>query len=163
MAHWDDSGTAVGYGTPLRAKRKKNPYKGIKRTKTERSGLEKQIALDLKSCGVEFKGETDIDAIDYHEVRDRKYHPDFELDNGVLIEAKGWFKVGDRQKHLCIKHQRPELDIRFVFSNPNTKIAKGSKTTYAKWCEKNGFKYAQQFVPLEWMIEAKLKGVMKCQ
>lgn len=134
-----------------------NPYRNIKRIGKKRSGLESAIALDLWGTGSEFgfKEESDIEPIKYHEVKDRKYHPDFELPNGIIIEAKGWFKVADRQKHLCIKYQHPELDIRFVFSNPNTKIGKGSKTTYAMWCAKNGFKYAKGLVPKAWVDEPK--------
>lgn len=129
-----------------------NPFKNIKRSKGKRSGLEEQIADAL--FGVcRFLDEKQIAAVPYTQSKDRKYHPDFLLENGIYIEAKGWFKSSDRQKHLCIKHQHPELDIRFVFSNPNNKIGKKSNTTYAMWCEKNGFKYAKGTVPQEWINE----------
>jgi hypothetical protein len=52
-----------------------------------------------------------------------------------------------------VKQQHPELDIRFVFSNPKAKLYKGSKTTYGKWCEKNGFLYAKETIPIEWIKE----------
>ena len=42
----------------------------------------------------------------------------------------------DRRKHLAIQKQHPELDIRFVFSNAQAKLYKGSKTRYSGWCEK---------------------------
>ena len=45
----------------------------------------------------------------------RLYKPDFVLNNGIIIEAKGWFKARDRVKHLLIQEQYPELDIRFCF------------------------------------------------
>ena len=80
-----------------------------------------------------------------------KYTPDFVLPNGIIIETKGRFVTADRQKHLLIKAQRPDLDIRFVFSNPNQRISKQSQTTYAMWCEKNGFLYAKQIIPKEWL------------
>ena len=35
---------------------------------------------------------------------------------------------------MLIQQQFPDIDIRFVFSNMNTKLYKGSKT-YARWCE----------------------------
>lgn len=133
--------------------RSSNPYKNIKRTQGKRSGLEVQIADGLSCAGVDFDEEKDIEAIPYTQSKDRKYHPDFRLPNGIIIEGKGWFKSSDRQKHLCIKFQHPELDIRFVFSNPNNKIGKKSNTTYAMWCEKNGFKYAKGTVPQEWINE----------
>tara|TARA_R110002095_G_scaffold124022_1_gene107773 strand:+ start:107 stop:295 length:189 start_codon:yes stop_codon:yes gene_type:complete len=61
--------------------------------------------------------------------------------------------VEDRQKHILIRKQRPDLDIRFVFDNPNARISKTSKTTYAAWCEKNGFLYARKTIPREWIDE----------
>lgn len=75
------------------------------------------------------------------------------MSNGVIIEAKGLFEVADRQKHLLIKKQYPHLDIRFVFQNPHNKIYKGSSTTYAKWCDKYGFKWARRYIPAAWFKE----------
>jgi len=40
-----------------------------------------------------------------------------------------------------------------VFTNSNTKINKGSKTTYGMWCSKNGFLYADKLIPKEWLNE----------
>ena len=133
---------------------KKNPYAHIKKTDGKRSGLEVAVAADLAFKGVQFKGEKDLKAIEYRNLKVKKYHPDFQLRNGIIIEAKGWFKTADRTKHLCVKFQHPEKDIRFVFSNPNAKLGKKSKTTYAMWCEKNGFKYAKGFVPQAWIEES---------
>lgn len=82
------------------------------------------------------------------------YTPDFVLPNGVIIEAKGLFLARDRTKHLLIQKQYPELDIRFIFNNPNAKLSKKSKTTYAGWCEKHGFEYAKGTIPDEWLHEA---------
>ena len=59
--------------------------------------------------------------------------------------------VADRKKHLLIKEQHPELDIRFVFSSSKAKLSKGSKTTYALWCTKNGFKFADRLIPRAWL------------
>lgn len=42
-----------------------------------------------------------------------------------------------------------------MFSNSKTRISKGSPTTYAAWCEKNGFRYADKFIPQAWLIEPK--------
>jgi hypothetical protein len=60
-----------------------------------------------------------------------KYCPDFRLPNGIYIETKGRFETADRKKHLLIKEQHPELDIRFVFTRSKSTISKTSKTTYA--------------------------------
>ncbi len=81
---------------------------------------------------------------------DCKYTPDFVLDNGVIIETKGRFVKNDRMKHRWIKTQHPELDIRFVFNNPNARLQKGAKSTYAQWCDKYGFLYSKEVIPDEW-------------
>lgn len=59
----------------------------------------------------------------------------------------------DRDKHLWVRKQNPRKDIRFVFGNSKNKIAKGSNTTYASWCKKNGFLYADKRIPWGWLIE----------
>lgn len=85
--------------------------------------------------------------------REATYTPDFLLKNGVLIESKGIFDVEDRKKHLLIREQHPELDIRFVFSSSRAKLYKGSKTTYAEWCDKYGFQFADKLIPIGWLKE----------
>jgi len=86
--------------------------------------------------------------------QNRNYTPDFLLKhNGILIETKGVFDSADRKKHLLVKAQYPDLDIRFVFSDANAKIYKGSKTTHAAWCEKHGFLWAHKEIPQAWIDE----------
>jgi hypothetical protein len=114
-----------------------------------RSGLEENVASQLKKLGVMAEYETT--KIKYRVEEDRSYTPDFKLPNGIIIETKGRFVAADRKKHLLIKKQHPELDIRFVFSNSKTKLSKGSKTTYGAWCTKHGYMYADKEVPLEWL------------
>lgn len=63
--------------------------------------------------------------------------------------------MADRKKHLLIKAQYPQLDIRFVFQNPNNTIRKGSKTTYADWCKKHDYQYATKLIPEAWFHEPK--------
>lgn len=84
-----------------------------------------------------------------------KYTPDFVLPNGIIVESKGRFLTADRQKHLLIKQQHPHLDIRFVFSRSKERISKTSNTTYAAWCMKFGFAYADKDVPDAWLTETK--------
>jgi hypothetical protein len=84
---------------------------------------------------------------------EHQYTPDIVLDNGIIIETKGRFLIADRKKHMLIKRQQPHLDIRFVFSNSNQKLNKGSYTTYAQWCVKNGFMYADKTIPQDWLNE----------
>lgn len=52
-----------------------------------------------------------------------------------------------------VRGQHPDLDIRFVFSNANARIAKNSGTTYAMWAEKLGFKWAHREIPAAWLTE----------
>ena len=116
-----------------------------------RSGLEDSVAQELKDKGVPFTyEEVKITWLDH---KTRTYTPDFELENGIIIETKGRFVTADRMKHLAIKEQYPDYDIRFVFSNPNAKLNKGSKTTYAMWCDKHGFLYSSKSIPQEWIDE----------
>jgi hypothetical protein len=126
-----------------------------------RSGLEERFAAELKASGVDFSFEEEK----IHYVKPEvpaKYTPDFIVttrpdgtprQKPLIIETKGRFMSDDRKKHLLIQKQHPDLDIRFVFSNPNSKISKGAKSTYATWCEKNGFQYAKEHVPREWLEE----------
>lgn len=118
-----------------------------------RSGLEERVAAQLEALEVparyeQYKLNYEVPA------RTATYTPDFVLPNGIIIETKGRFVTEDRKKHKLIKLSHPDLDIRFIFSNPNTKIGKKSKTTYGAWCEQLGFKFAKLFVPHEWLYEA---------
>ena len=115
-----------------------------------RSGLELDISEALQNQGID--GEYEKHIITYIKpATNHKYHPDFRLPNGIFVETKGRFLTDDRKKHLLIKEQHPELDIRFLFQNSKTKISKASKTTYADWCDKHGFKYADKIIPEEWL------------
>lgn len=93
--------------------------------------------------------------------REARYTPDFVLPNGIIIETKGLFTTEDRQKMRLIRRQYPNLDIRFVFSNARAKIAKKSPTTYSKWADTYGFKWAHRDLPQEWLTEAPLESRVK--
>lgn len=117
-----------------------------------RSGLEEKIGADLTSKGVKYGFEELV--IEYTTPATvHKYTPDFVLQNGIIVESKGRFVAADRKKHRLVKEQHPEKDIRFVFSNSRARISKKSKTTYAAWCEKYGFKYADKMIPDAWIAE----------
>lgn len=118
-----------------------------------RSGLEQDIADQLIKCGIPVVYEEE--KIPYLVEETREYCPDFYLGAGIYIEGKGRFTTADRKKHLLLKKQYPLLDIRFVFSNSSNKIRKGSKTTYADWCVKHGFKFSDKTIPMEWIKEIK--------
>jgi mRNA-degrading endonuclease YafQ of YafQ-DinJ toxin-antitoxin module len=116
-----------------------------------RSGLERVVAEFLKQNKKNFRYE-DL-KIEWKDLRYRTYTPDFILDNGIIVETKGLFDNEDRRKHLAVREQHPELDIRLVFSNAKAKLYKGSKTTYAMWCDKNGFLYSHRVIPPDWLKE----------
>lgn len=133
------------------ARRKKFSTKQVAAKYGFRSGLEMQIDESLKSKGID--GEYEQNIIQYTKPEtNHKYHPDFRLPNGIYVETKGRFLADDRKKHLLIKQQHPELDIRFLFQNSKTKISKASKTTYADWCIKHGFKFADKTIPEDWLL-----------
>jgi len=117
-----------------------------------RSGLEDDIAKDLKDRGVEFEYEKL--KVQWQLLENKTYTPDFKLPNGIIIESKGRFVQADRKKHLIIQDQHPFLDIRFVFSNSRSKLYKGAKSTYGDWCNKHGFLYADKRIPDEWLLQS---------
>lgn len=118
-----------------------------------RSGLEEHIAAQLAKHGIT-EGYEVLRIPFVQPTKPRKYTPDWVLPNGIILELKGRFVTADRQKHLFVQAQYPDLDIRFVFSNSRTRISKQSQTTYAKWCESKGFKFADRDVPLTWIDES---------
>lgn len=115
-----------------------------------RSGLEDKICQDLITRGVKYEYEK-LKLKYIRPSKEHTYTPDIELANGIILEIKGRFTAEDRQKMQLVKAQHPNLDIRFVFSNSKTKISKASKTSYADWCIKNGFPFADKLVPEEWI------------
>lgn len=114
---------------------------------TYRSGLEERLGKHLDKHAIPYLYEVEKFAY----VTESKYTPDFFLPNGVIIEAKGFFKPSDRRKMLAVKKAHPHLDIRFVFQRNNT-LSKQSKTTYGDWCDKHGFLYCIfPNIPNEWL------------
>jgi|TARA_R100000541_G_scaffold3581_1_gene10842 hypothetical protein len=73
-------------------------------------------------------------------VTKRKYIPDFTKGN-ILVEAKGYFRVGDTQKYKAIRDSLFSQELVFVLTNASKKVRKGSKITMGEWCEKEGFKW----------------------
>ena len=128
---------------------KKNNTKRRHNSRRYRSGLEERVAEYLTHHQKEVRYE--LLKVQWEDLRYRTYTPDFQLDNGIFIESKGLFDNEDRRKHLAVRDQHPELDIRFVFSNAQAKLYKGSKTTYAMWCDKHGFQWAETKLPKEWL------------
>lgn len=119
-----------------------------------RSGLEEVVAEQLQKEKINYEYENKSNIINYTiPASNHTYLPDFKLPNGIIVETKGRFVLADRKKHKLINEQHPEFDVRFVFSNSNTKISKRSKTTYGSWCEKVGILYADKTIPQSWLKE----------
>lgn len=118
-----------------------------------RSGLEEKNAQFLETLGETVRFETfkipyAVPAKGHH------YTPDFLLSNGIIVETKGVWDATDRAKHLLVKMQYPELDIRLVFTRGRSPISPGAATTVAQWCEKHGFTWAEKLIPEAWVREA---------
>ena len=128
-------------------------YKRIAPTSKFRSGLEERIAKQLKDLGVKYSYET-LTILYTKPEESGRYTPDFVLPNRIIIEGKGQFVTSDRKKHKLIKQEfGDKYDIRFIFSNSKSKIGTKSKTSYANWCERYGFKYADREIPQKWINE----------
>ena len=83
----------------------------------------------------------------YPYTMERKYVPDF-VDEGngndlkdTWIEVKGYFRAGDVAKYKAIAKSNPDVNLVFVFSDPNKKVRKGAKLSMGEWAEKNGWKH----------------------
>ena len=125
-----------------------------------RSGLEQVMAEAFITMGLDAKFE--CEKIQYTVPESKhNYTPDFMLikkDGGkMFIETKGIWNAEDRKKHKLIKEQHPDVDIRLMFQNPNAKISKGSKTTYAMIADKLGILYtsSKEGIPQKWLDELK--------
>ena len=104
-----------------------------KKNKKFRSGLESALYDQLNK---EFEYEPYRLPYSIH----NKYVPDFVHDGKkILIEAKGYFRVGDTQKYTAIRDCMPEWELVFVLSDPYKKVRKGGKITMGQWCDKEGF------------------------
>lgn len=118
-----------------------------------RSGLEGANANHLEANGQAVEYETFVIPWVLPQSL-RRYTADFRLANGIIVETKGIFDATDRAKHVYVKEQYPDLDIRFVFTRSKAPIAPGAKTSLADWCVAKGFKFADKLIPVEWMREA---------
>jgi len=106
-----------------------------------RSGLENETIAWLYENNIEFDYERSSFSYKVPEVC-ATYTPDFFIGDSI-IELKGRLTARDRKKILHVLASVRGLAARFiiVFPKPNNRIAKGSRTTYAEWCEKNGIRW----------------------
>jgi hypothetical protein len=134
------------------------PTKGVKASAVRkralangyRSGLEDTVASSLTARGHTYAYEKHVLRYDIP-ARTARYTPDFVLSNGMVIETKGLWDSDDRKKIALVLEQHPDIDLRIVFSNPNAKISKTSKTSYADVCTKLGIPFAAKDIPSAWL------------
>lgn len=120
-----------------------------------RSKSEERFAGHLNDLGVTYEYEPKDKKLSYAIERTAYYQPDFVVDGWpFIIEVKGYFPSSDRAKYLRVRASNPKTDIRFVFDRASTKLSKTSKTTYADWCDKHGFKWCEKIIPPNWIKKA---------
>lgn len=127
-----------------------------------RSKFEHEVAQDLKKRKIKFKyepfklyyksyvrraeceecGSEDVFVL-------RPYTPDFVLDNGVIIEAKGKLTPETRTKMEEIISSNPRSDIRMLFQRDNW-LTRAKKNKYSDWCGWKNIPYAVGQVPKKW-------------
>ena len=83
----------------------------------------------------------------------KRYTPDIVLENGIVIECKGWFPLDARKKMIFVRSSNPHLDIRFVFMDADHRLQKKSSTTLGEWATKHAFMWARETVPKSWVNE----------
>jgi hypothetical protein len=126
----------------------------MKRYKKVRSGFEAKIVSMLKATNKVFEYESMKIKYMPPPAKMKTYTPDIILPNGIIIELKGYFKSTDRSKHLRVRDQNPDLDIRFVFQRSKNTLGGKSSTTYGEWCDSHGFLWSEGIIPESWFSEA---------
>ena len=105
-----------------------------------RNKFEKEAAEALKGlCSYEPR------KIPY--ITHRNYTPDFvgksKVSNKeIIVEAKGFFRVGDLQKYKAIRDSlKPYQELVFLLYSPKKKVRKGGKMNMHQWCTKEGLRW----------------------
>jgi hypothetical protein len=78
------------------------------------------------------------------------YTPDFVLDSGLIIEAKGRFTAADRRKMLAVIEGHPDERIVMLFMRDN-RIHRRSQTYYSDWCMERDIDYDIGQLKQEWL------------
>jgi hypothetical protein len=113
-----------------------------------RSGFESQVARNLAG-----KMNWSYEGRSFDLLIPRSYTPDFFLDNGVVLEVKGYFDAEDRRLIKLFKEQHSSVDIRMVLQKPHQKLTKTGSMTYAAWCDKYHVPWCEgPSVPSSWLL-----------
>lgn len=83
---------------------------------------------------------------------ERTYIPDWKIGEHVYIETKGKLDLETRKKMVWVKDQHPHCKFYILFQNAFNRITKRSNTTYADWCDRNGFEWGHfpDGIPEHW-------------
>ena len=85
--------------------------------------------------------------------RETTYTPDFQLENGIYVEAKGKFDARSRKAILAFAWRYPLSPLRLVFQRDNWMTPR-RKQRYSDWAKANGFVFAiGESVPVAWIKE----------
>ena len=117
------------------ASKKKKP--SFKKQKLK-SGLEREFAELCLKHGVN----PEYEAKRFEFVRIGHYTPDWKINDKLFIETKGYFSPRNRGDLLSFREQHPDVEIFLVFSQPNNRLTSRSKTTYAAWADRHGFRWS---------------------
>jgi hypothetical protein len=100
--------------------------------KVKRSKLEVRVGNVLELCGFKYE------AAEVAYTIPATYTPDF-IKGEVIVEVKGWFRAGDRQKYKNIAKSIQDDQKLFVFvlQDPDKKCSKSNKITMGQWCDKH--------------------------
>lgn len=110
--------------------------------KKPRNKFETRLYNTLRFKKIKFKYESE--KIPY--VIAGHYIPDFILVTPlgkIYVEAKGYLRPEHKRKMVAVKRQHPEIDLRILFY--------ARKEKDIRWAERNGFKWAVDTFPQEWL------------
>lgn len=85
----------------------------------------------------------------------KKYTPDFvpSDDYSIWYEVKGYFRTHEEaKKYVFIQENYPNITLRFIIVNPNTRAYPGVKKTMGQWLTEQGFEWCTvDNIPEEWL------------
>jgi len=113
-------------------------YKPRRGTGKFRSALEQEFSKEVKRHNFDYEPY----GVPYTVYR--TYMPDFVHEKSkVMVEVKGFFRVGDTLKYKSIRDTIgvDGWELVFLLSNTHKKVRKGGKITMGQWCEKEGMKH----------------------
>jgi len=109
-------------------------------SRQKRSGFEERCGEILEPAGFTYETGNITYKVEH------KYTPDFLFEDdsfySLWVEAKGWFRPGDRLKYRTIAKAIQDktggiTEFAFLLQTPNKRVQKGAKLTMSGWCDKN--------------------------